>query len=97
MSKTDENATKTVKKSSTRAKWDKKDPRGPRPSPTASASEYEEGTIMMGNDGTNYIVKVVNGKNGQQHRWVKHKLVEIKYEVVKLRLTSNRSRGESCG
>ena len=35
-----------------------KSPRGPRPSPTASASEYEEGTIMMGNDGTNYIVKV---------------------------------------
>lgn len=33
-------------------------PRGKRPSPNESATEYEEGTIMTGNDGNKYIVKV---------------------------------------
>ncbi|KAL3784393.1 hypothetical protein ACHAWO_012939 [Cyclotella atomus] len=56
MSKTTENLTKTVKKT-TKPKWDKKDPRGPRPSPTVSAAEQDLGTVMTGNDGNQYIVK----------------------------------------
>lgn len=44
-----------------------------RPSPTESATEFEEGTIQTGNDGNEYIVAV--DKNGR-HRWAKHKTEE---------------------
>jgi hypothetical protein len=41
----------------TTKKWDKEDPRGPRPSPTDSAAAQEEDTEMLGNDGLTYVVK----------------------------------------
>ena len=44
----------------------------PRPSPTESASEFEIGTIRIGNDENEYIVAV--DKNGR-HRWAKHQKV----------------------
>ena len=51
-------------------KWDKNDPRGKRPSPNQSAAETDVGTVMRGNDGTDYIV---TSSTKGVHRWVKHK------------------------
>ncbi len=48
--------TSKAKKASRKPKWDKNDPRGPRPSPTECAKEFEVGLKKEGNDGLPYEV-----------------------------------------
>ena len=58
-------AAPTTKKAATKSSggWDKKDPRGKRPSPTASATSFPVGHEQVGNDGLQYVIRA--DKNGK--------------------------------
>jgi len=49
-------AKKPAAKKAAKPKWDKNDPRGPRPSPTSKAVDETVGHEEEGNDGLWYIV-----------------------------------------
>ena len=58
-------AAPTTKKAAIKSSggWDKKDPRGKRPSPTASATSFPVGHEQVGNDGLQYVIRA--DKNGK--------------------------------